>query len=344
MNINRRAFLSVGAAAFALPAVAAISDATDRTSRRKRIDFKKSLEDNLIDEYLQPKKLTLDVGASKPFSALHFSDTHISMLDAAELLSWTARELSLYEARNNGVFGKGGFPFAMQSFAATVAYAKRRGIPMLNTGDFFDFRSEMNLEFVRRSFAGLDIFSCLGNHEGHGLHTPNLNPSNMKEDDALRRRFEEVIGNPLLLASRVINGVNFVAFDNTSLAKRRRKEQLAMMKAEFAKNLPTVLMCHMPPFTPELHEANCEMHRKWGFQPPKDKDLNSYYMMGEDFAKSKAPLAMRELMDFVKSQKNLKAFLCGHLHFEWQGTIGNGVPVCVIGRNFNGECYDISFT
>ena len=42
-NINRRAFLAVGAGVFALPAIAAISDATDRTSRRKRINFKASL-------------------------------------------------------------------------------------------------------------------------------------------------------------------------------------------------------------------------------------------------------------------------------------------------------------
>ena len=61
-----------------LSAVAAISDATDRTSRRKRINFKASIEDNLINEYLQPTPLKLNVGADKPFSALHFSDTHIS--------------------------------------------------------------------------------------------------------------------------------------------------------------------------------------------------------------------------------------------------------------------------
>ena len=343
MGIGRRKFMAIGAGALAFPAIAAISDATDRAGRRQRINIKASLEDNLINEYLQPKCITLEVGAKKPFSALHFSDTHLSLLDAGELLSWTAKELRLYEARNNGVFGKGGFPFAMQSLAATIAYARRRGIPMLNAGDLFDFRSELNLACVKNSFAGQDVFSALGNHEGWGLHTFRLNPGTVAEDDALRKRFEEALGNPLLLASRVINGVNFVAFDNTVFARRRRKEQLAMMKTEFAKNLPTVLMCHIPPFTPELHEANCELLRKRGNPVPKDDNLNGYYMLGEDFAKTKASPIMKEMVDFLKRQKNLKAFLCGHLHFEWQGHFAGRVPVLVAGRNFNGECYDVLF-
>ena len=76
---------------------------------------------------------------------------------------------------------------------------------------------------------------------------------------------------------------------------------------------------------------------------PKENNLNAYYMMGENYAKSKASKGLKKLMDFVLKQKNLKAFLCGHLHFEWQGTIGNNVPIIVAGRNFNGECYHIEF-
>lgn len=343
-DMNRRVFLAVGAGAFMLPAVAAISDATDRTSRRKRINFKASIEDNLIKEYLQPSPLSLKVGAEKPFSALHFSDTHVSMVDAAELLSWTTKELNLYEARNNGVFGKGGFPFALQSLAATIAYANRRKIPMLNTGDLFDFRSELNLTCIERSFAGQNILSALGNHEGRGLHTGELNPRNLAEDDKLRKRFEKAYGHPLLLSSKVINGVNFVAFDNTGLAQRRRKDQFEMMKAEFAKGMPTVLMCHMPIFTKELHEVLCGNCRKRGASLPKDNNLNAYYLMGEDFAKSKPPAIHKTMVAYLKERKNLKAILCGHLHFEWQGTFGDGVPMCVAGRNFNGECYDIAFS
>ena len=71
MKVDRRTFMAMGAGALALSAKAAISDATDRAGRRRRINVKASLEDNLINEYLQPKRVTLDIGAKTPFSALH---------------------------------------------------------------------------------------------------------------------------------------------------------------------------------------------------------------------------------------------------------------------------------
>ena len=343
-DLNRRGFLALGATGMFMPALAAISDATQPLERQKRLNLKGSLEDNLIEQYLQPKQIKLSVGANKPFTALHFSDTHVSMADAADILSYGAKDLRLYEARNNGIFGRGGFPFAVQSLAATLAYAKRKKIPLLNTGDLFDFRSEANIACITRSFAGADVFSSLGNHEGHGLHTPGMNPRSAAAEDELRARYEKAIGNPLVLASRVINGVNFVAFDNCEMSRFIRDRMVQMIKAEFAKGMPTVLMCHMPPFSREIHEADLEMHRtRKASYFPKPNNLDSYYMMGEDYEKTKAPKAFKELFAFLAKQPNLKAILCGHLHFEWQGLFNGKVPVVVAGRNFNGECYEISF-
>ncbi len=343
-GINRRGFIALGAAGMLTPALAKLSDATNPIERRKRIKVNEPLEDNLIREYLQPTPLSLNVGAEKPFTALHFSDTHVCLMDAADILSCTTKELSLWEARNHGVFGRGGFPFAVPSLAATIAYAKRKNLPMLNTGDLFDFRSEANIAAIAHSFKGLDVFSSLGNHEGHGLHAKGMNPQKPSEEETLRKRYEEAIGNPLVVASRVINGVNFVAFDNCEMSRFIRDKMVEMIKAEFAKGLPTVLMCHMPPFSRELHESVCEMHRIRKRSLPNDKALRSYYMMGEDFAATKAEGQMVKLISFLREQKNLKAILCGHLHFEWQGTFGDGVPVVVAGRNFNGECYEIAFS
>ena len=343
--LNRRGFLALGATGMFAPAFAAISDPTQPLERRKRINLKASLEDNLINEYLQPKPLSLKVGAAKPFTALHFSDTHVSMMDAADILSGKSKELSLYEARNHGLFGRSGFPFAVQSLAATLAYARRKNIPMLNTGDLFDFRSEANIACIANSFKGADVFSSLGNHEGHGLHSPGMNPQTAAAEDALRARYEKAIGNPLVVASRVINGVNFVAFDNCEMSRFVRDKMVDGIKAELEKGLPTVLMCHMPPFSRELHEAVMEIHRvRNASYFPKENNLTSYYMMGEDFQKSHAPKAFRRLFEYLAGRDNLKAILCGHLHFEWQGTFAGRVPVVIAGRNFNGECYEIAFS
>ena len=342
--LNRRGFLAVGVGALVAPTLAAMSDAKNPIERSKRIKVKEPLEDNLINEYLQPKAMSLSVGAKKPFSALHFSDTHVSMADAADILSGKAEELRLYEVRNHGVFEHGGFPFALQSLAATIAYAKRKKIPLLNTGDLFDFRSEANIACIAHSFKGVDVFSSLGNHEGHGLHSKGLNPQTPSAEEALRARYEKAIGNPLVVASRIINGVNFVAFDNCEMARFIRDAQFSMIKAEFDKGLPTVLMCHMPPFSRELHATVCERCTSKGRKAPDEKRLRGYYMMGEDFGGTKAEAAFVRLRAFLLQQKNLKAILCGHLHFEWQGVFGDGVPVFVAGRNFNGECYEIAFS
>ena len=184
-KINRRHFLAAGAGIALLPAaMAASSNQDDRSKMKDRIDVSAPVEDNLIAQYLKPKKLSIAVGAAKPFAALHFSDSHISMADAADILWGTSKELRLYEARNNGSLAEAGFPHAVQTLAAVIAYAKRKNIPLLNTGD---------------------------------------------------------------------------------------------------------------------------------------------------------------IIDFLRGRKNLKAILCGHLHMEWHGVFGEGVPVHVAGRGFNGECYEISF-
>lgn len=345
-KINRRHFLAAGAGAALLPAVTAKSPPSqdDRAQMKARIDVNAPVEDNLIANYLRPKRLSVAVGATEPFCALHFSDSHVSMADAADLLWGTSKELRLYEARNNGQSGDAGFPFAVQTLAAVIAYAKRRGIPLLNTGDVVDFRSEANISCLARSLKGVDIFSSLGNHEGRGLHASKLLPQSQADDDALRLRFEQAIGNPLLVASRIINGVKFVAFDNCGLARHRRAEQFARIKAEFEEGLPSVLMCHMPPFSVALHEAKCEHHVRVGRSRPAAGNLNAYYMMDVPFEKSGASSDMKRILDFLRGRKNLKAILCGHLHMEWHGIFGDGVPVHIAGRGFDGECYEISFT
>ena len=343
-EIGRRRFLALGAGAALLPAAAStLPGAVDQSKMRERINPDAPLEDNLIANYLKPKRLSIAVGPERPFTALHFSDSHISMADPADILWGNSRMLSLYELRNNGPCGKGGFQFAVQSLAATIAYARRKNLHLLNTGDIMDFRSEANIDCISRSLKGLDIFSALGNHEGRGHHSRELNPQSKADDDALRARFEQALGNPLLVASRVINGVKFVAFDNCGLARHYRAEQFERIKAEFEEGLPSVLMCHMPPFSPALHEATCEMHRQRGRSLPAADNLNAYYMMDVPFGKSGASSDMKKLLGFLRRRKNLKAILCGHLHFEWSGTFGDGVPVHVAGRGFNGECYEISF-
>jgi hypothetical protein len=108
----------------------------------------------------------------------------------------------------------------VQTLAATLAYAKKNDAFLLNTGDLFDFSSDANVSCVARAFSGRNILSALGNHESRGWHSSGRNPGSVQEDDALRSKFEKAYGHSVLVASRVVNGVNFVAFDNCGLATK----------------------------------------------------------------------------------------------------------------------------
>ena len=338
---NRRSFLALGATGMLAPALAAISDPTQPIERRKRINPKASLEDNLINEFLQPKPLALKVGAAEPFAALHFSDTHVSMMDAADILSGKVKELSLYEARNHGLFGRGGFPFAVQSLAATLAYAKRKNVPMLNTGDLFDFRSEANIACIANSFKGADVFSSLGNHEGHGLHSPGMNPQTAAAEDALRARYEKAIGNPLVVASRVINGVNFVAFDNA--LHNLREETIDGVKREFWKGLPVVLMCHVPPTYTKLFRENsrramCTIRAGMGGKPAAPES----YPLPKNPA-DRHDERTKGFYGWLRERKDLKAILCGHTHYAEIDDFSETAKMYVAGGNYEGHAYEITF-
>ena len=60
--LNRRGFITLGAGGMFASAFAALSDPTQPLERRKRIKVNGSLEDNLINEYLQPKSISLRSG------------------------------------------------------------------------------------------------------------------------------------------------------------------------------------------------------------------------------------------------------------------------------------------
>ena len=301
MNIGRRHLLKLGFGA------ALMSSASPFSAMAEILKEEKSFTGKLIDKYLKVSKLTLKVGAKKPFSALHFSDTHIAMSDAKDILGCGERSLKVYEDRRTR------FPISLQALAATIAYAERGNMPLFNTGDLIDYDSHANVECIANSFADRNILSALGNHESFGHRSKGLNPSTPEAARALLEKYEKAYAQPLIVASKVINGVNFVAFDNGGLERYFLERRLAAIKAELGKGLPVVLLCHIP---------------------LNNKDLDAPAVNGV-----KGDVFMNEL----RSHKDqIKAILCGHCHREKMGE-WNGIPVALAGANFEGSAREIEF-
>ena len=139
-----------------------------------------------------------------------------------------------------------------------------------------------------------------------------------------------------------MNGVNFVAFDNgeTNL----RAETVSGVKAEFAKGLPVVLLCHIPPvYTPKFLENSNAMRRKILLGQGESE---------QDIAKLPYPRPAelqydgrtKSFWDWVRGQSLLKAVLCGHTHVEERDRFSDTAEMFVAGGNYEGCLCDILFT
>ena len=331
--MNRREFLKGSL-------LAGLGSLTGRLFAATAEVAKTPFEDELIARYLKITKLKLNVGAKTPFRVLHASDTHLSMDDAGDLLKGDAAVLKLYEARQPR------FPKCVQSLAATIAYAKREKLPLLHTGDLIDHFSEANLACVKNAFAGADCLAAFGNHEVYGHHTDLYTPKSREDAKATCRRFEEVWPNSALVASRIINGVNFIAFNNGGLERWLAREIEEGLEKALSVDAPAVLMCHIPFCATDIYEDELRHNRERKRKPDWDfgRNLGAYLKFDEPIGEAKPTSHMKAVGRIVRAhaKTNLKAILCGHIHHEFQGTFA-GIPQVVAGGNYEGRAYEISF-
>lgn len=270
---------------------------------------------------------TVDLGLGKPFRMLHASDTHICGFYASE-----AAGLSEKMRVRREIYWK----YWEKSLPAQLAYAKDNGLPILHTGDLIDFASFANIAEAKRFFAAADVFACVGNHE-FGCSGNDLRVTKMLLD--------AFWPNEISIASRVVNGVNFVAFDNSRYALTSWTTE--RLRAEFRKNLPTVLLCHIPFYEPSLHGVSIGDH--W-------KKAGTSYLLGvpraicktyPDWAR-KEQTPTEETMDnleTLRKEPNLRAILTGHLHFPFSSRFSPTAMqyVCGCGGYRHGQLREITF-
>lgn len=286
------------------------------------------------------RKLTINVGATAPFRVLHLSDTHLTRVDGRD----NERKHTLAARRQSA------FPWAEHYFDAAVRYARERNLMIMHTGDLQDFVSEANLDFISSQLIVGDWYTSAGNHEFSQY------VGEAKEDAAYKAqsydKVQEVFPNDLTVASRVINGVNFVAIDNVYYYVT--KEQHAAVKREFEKGLPVVLLCHIPLYTPK-HCLDTLIRQKG----------RTSYMMAtppkviEDFRRDPSSAAEEpyrsravshdidqptfEFHFWLKEQPELKAILCGHMHEFYEEQFSPTAKQYTVGANYFGLAHEIEF-
>ncbi len=311
MQFNRRDFLKASAGlcfASTLPSVSPLL-AADET-------------------LVKPQKIKLQVGASQPFKAIHVSDSHFCLADDREV----ERKKNLAASRLKH-FGDG-----VKRFDAAMALAQKNDALFLHTGDLIDFTSEKNYETVNAKLAGTYSFVSAGNHEySHYL-------GEAKEDEAYKaqsfERAQKAYPNDLKLASKVVNGVNFVAFDDVYYYVT--PEVFKRFQVEVEKGLPIVALCHVPLYAPELFEVANGKNPKCAYLTGVPEELMKNYDPGRR-EQQKPDATTVEFLAWLREQSLLKAILCGHLHYYWQGKFSKTATQYVVGANYAGAAYEIDF-
>lgn len=286
------------------------------------------------------KRLTINVGATTPFRVLHLSDTHLTRVDDRD----NERKHTLATRRQSA------FPWAEHYFDAAVRYANERDMMIFHTGDLQDFVSEANIDFISSQLGVGDWYTSAGNHEFSQY------VGEAKEDAAYKAqsydKVQAVFPNDLTVASRIINGVNFVAIDNVYYYVTA--EQHKAVEREFAKGLPVVLLCHIPFYTPKhCLETLIRQKGRTSYMvatPPKVID---------DFRRDPASAAVEPYRSrtvsydideptfafhsWLKEQPQLKAILCGHMHEFFEERFSPTATQYTVGANYFGYAHEIEF-
>lgn len=286
------------------------------------------------------RRITIPVGATQPFRALHIADTHITHADSRE----DARKTALAESRGRH------FNKADYYLQAALQYVERENIMLLHTGDFYDFVSQANLEAAAASLPASRCFVCAGNHE-YSQYVGEAREDEAYKDKS-RLAVQNAMPNDLRMASRVVNGVNFIALDDVYY--NFTDDQLRWMKKQVRRRLPIVLLLHVPIYTPEHCQTVLkENNGLAGYMTGAPLDITSTYYTdpslpaGQEWrnrsVQQRADEPTLRFIKWLRKQRLLKAILCGHCHEFFQERFSPSAIQYTVGSGYSGAAYEIEF-
>ena len=260
----------------------------------------------------------LNLGAEKPFTILHISDTHLTEADERN----DQRKIDL--AKNRLPI----FPNAEAMLEEIAKVSKEQNAVVINTGDITDFVSYANLDRVRKFMEEVDCFTAAGNHEF------SLYVGEAWEDAEYRNQSLELVQsafkNDIRFSNRVINGINFVAVDNSYYLFE--EWQLIRLKEEAKKGMPIVLCMHTPLYSEELFErvvGNKESGTSASLMCAPDEKTAKYSPMR--CRQQRPDDVTREAYEYILNEPVIKTVLAGHLHIDFEHTLAGRLPQLMVG-------------
>ena len=274
-------------------------------------------------DLLNPSTATVVIpGLTKEYKFLHISDSHVSAFSDADQKKWTATRIQYNTARRNSFMADG--LFAEERFPLLFDYANEIGADgMFLTGDLIDFPSEKNIALLYENVAKLNgkaVF-CLGNHDWNysdDYMTGNAVTTN-------RPLFNDLTGGDPYISYVEFDEFLVVAVDNSSdvVTDDTVNKFLALCE----KGKPIILLLHVP-----LHADTLapDVMKAWGGR----NITMGPGAMGSDWG------SVQRFYNAVAVDENspVVAVFAGHVHFNHEDTLPNGITQYVTSTGYTGDC------
>ncbi len=282
------------------------------------------------------KTTILVEGLAAPMKVLQVTDTHLSCDDASDQVydDFSTRMRKAFATVKHHETLKP--TTAVECLQELLRLGVEQKVDLLAlTGDIVNYPSATAVEFVRQTVAatGLPHLYTAGNHDWHYEGMPGSSESLRKEwrEKRLRPLYEQP---NLSFSSVVMKGINFVTIDNSTY--QVDEEQLAYFRQQVARNLPLVLVMHIPLYVPGMR-MSCG-HPDWGAATDRNSAVERRQRWSE---KGNLPSTM-EFVKVVKGAPCLAALITGHWHSHFMSVESNLVQY-VTPAGFNGRRRLIEF-
>lgn len=274
-------------------------------------------------------------GDGENLKIMHITDAHITVPAPEDSLVWDncARMHKAYEHTKKHVSGKD--VSRTDAFLQLLKTAKEKKVDLIAlSGDIVNFPSPATVRFVYDELekTGIPFVYVPGNHDWHLEGKPG-------SSDKLRSEYVSALtplyqGENPMCYSRIINGVNILCIDNSTY--QISEEQLRFLKEELAKGLPTVLVMHIPLFTP-LNDEGAMANPLWSSKI----DFSYKTERREPFSDDGNKPETVEFRNIVLNHGGI-VILCGHVHKN-KVDVEEQLLQLVTGLGRNGEYRIIEF-
>ena len=280
------------------------------------------------------KKTEIKLGLPEPLKVMHISDSHFCLADARD----GQRKIDLAGLRIKYHFGDS-HEAIERNIDEQIAYGKNNCDLIVHTGDIIDFRSIPNLEIMRRKLEYADAFYAVGSHEF------SLYIGEAEEDTAYKMQSWDMISasslNALDFAVRIVKGVRFISMDNSYY--RFTPEQLAALKQELQKEMPTVICVHTPLFEEEFfHRRLKDTGNNYTCLVATPDKYRIHYPENQ-IERQKPDEATWAMYHLITTTPQIKAVLAGHLHEFYEVPLpGGAIQICGC-AGYNNEAVEVTF-